>query len=88
MNSEAIGGFLSIIALHMPEDCYYRCHILIVQKHLNKTIYVLLNVGDVAGTSLRKLTRVAYAKHQKRGRRVATVSPSAPFDERRASLSP
>lgn len=62
MNSEATVGFLSIIALHMPEDFYYRCHLLIVQKHLNQIIYVLLNVGDVAGTSLRKHKRAAYAK--------------------------
>lgn len=60
MNSEAIMGFFwSIIALHMPEDFYYRCHILRVQKHLNQTIYLLLSIGDVAGTSLRKLTKAA-----------------------------
>lgn len=50
MNSETIVGFLSIIALHMPEDYYYKCHIRIVQTHLNKMMYVLLNVGDIAGT--------------------------------------
>lgn len=62
------GVFLSIKASHLPkddddddddndDDDYCGCHILIVQKHLNWVICVLLNFGDVAGTSLRKLTK-------------------------------